>query len=176
MKLIQNNILELTRTSVLEKMSNLKFFSSEEINKLKDIKLGLLRKNSVYRHGVTRFLPKKKWGSVIPDPSCVRVVDIHPMLLEVKWETYREIILYHEFIHCLGYLGHNKEFYNIESKWPTINQKKNLGNQFMELLKVKNSTWAWRCIKCQMKVLRQRKSSNKYICGKCGSKLIDEPI
>jgi len=176
MQIIQNKILELTRNSVIETMLKLDFFSKDEINELKHIKLGLLRKNSVYRHGVTRFLPKKYWKSLTPEPSCVKIVDLHPMLLEIEWNTYREIILYHEFIHCLGNLGHNKDFYNLESLWPTIDQKKHLGNQFMEVLKLKNSKWAWKCIKCKMKVLRQRKSSNKYICRKCGLKLIDLPI
>jgi len=176
MQVIQKKILESSRDSVLDTMLNLDFFSTDEINELKYIKLGLLRKNSVYRHGVTRFLPNKYWKSIMPNPSCVKIVDIHPMLLETEWKIYREIILYHEFIHCLGNLGHNKKFYTIESLWPTINQKKELGNQFMEKLKLKNSRWAWKCLKCEMKVLRQRKSSNRYICKKCGLKLIDERI
>ena len=46
-------------------------------------------------------------------------------------EIYREIIIYHEFIHCLGYLGHNKEFYKLESLWPTIIQKIH-GQKFMQ--------------------------------------------
>ena len=82
MQIIQKKILESTRTSVLNAMLNLDFFSTDEINELENIKLGLLRKSSVYRHGVTRFLPNKYWKSIMPDPSCVKIVDIHPMLLE----------------------------------------------------------------------------------------------
>ena len=157
-------------------MSCIDFFSKKDLNDLKKIKFGLLRKNSVYRHGVTRFLPKNKWESEIPNSSCVKVVDIHPLLLEPEWEIYREIIIYHEFIHCLGYLGHNKEFYNIESLWPTIIQKKIQGQKFMQVLQQKNSTWRWICPKCDIQILRQRRSSGRYICKKCNCKLIDREI
>ena len=168
--------LEKSRHSVINTMSKLGFSNLDEINSLRNIKLGLLRKNSVYRHGVTRFFPTTTWNSKIPNPSCVRVVDIHPLLLEPEWIIYREIILFHEFIHCLGNLGHNSVFYKLESLWPTIEQKKNLGNKFMEVLKLKNSTWKWKCPRCKIHVLRQRKSSGKYICRKCNTKLIDEEI
>lgn len=168
--------LEKSRESVLNTMEDLDFFSTNQINDLRGVKLGVLRKNSVYRHGVTRFLPRLKWNSKNANPSCVRIVDIHPSLLEPEWITYREIIIFHEFIHCLGYIGHNKDFYNIESLWPTINQKKVLGKKLMEILKLKNSSWKWKCVKCNMQVLRQRKSSGKYICRKCNHKLVDEAI
>jgi DNA-directed RNA polymerase subunit RPC12/RpoP len=168
--------LEKSRDTVLTIMSNLGFVSSSEINKLKNIKLGLLRKNSVYRHGVTRFLPTLKWNAKNANPSCVRVVDIHPLLLEPEWIIYREIILYHEFIHCLGHIGHNNAFYTLESLWPTIDQKKELGKKFMEILKLRNSSWKWKCLKCNMHVLRQRKSSGRYLCRRCNHKLVDEAI
>ena len=168
--------LEKSRDSVINSMFTLGFSTPEEINKLRKIKLGLLRKSSVYRHGVTRFIPTSKWNSKIPNPSCVRIVDIHPMLLEPEWIIYREIILFHEFIHCLGNLGHDNAFYKLESLWPTIKQKKDLGNKFMEMLKIKNSTWKWICPKCNIQVLRQKKSSGKYICRRCNTKLIDEKI
>ena len=171
-----NQIIKNSKQSVLRTMSQMDFFTDIDLNALEMIKFGLLRKNSVYRHGVTRFLPKNKWNSKIPNPSCVKVVDIHPLLLNYEWEIYREIIIFHEFIHCLGYLGHNKQFYKLESLWPTINQKETLGRKFMEVLKLKNSTWKWICPKCNLKVLRQRKSSGKYICKKCNCKLIDEAI
>ncbi|MAK04310.1 MAG: hypothetical protein CMA03_00285 [Euryarchaeota archaeon] len=171
-----NQIIKNSKESVLKTMSKMDFFTENDLNSLDLVKIGLLRKNSVYRHGVTRFLPKNKWSSKVPDPSCVKVVDIHPLLLNYEWETYREIIIFHEFIHCLGYLGHNKQFYKLESLWPTINQKDTLGRKFMEVLKLKNSTWKWICPKCNLKVLRQRKSSGKYICKKCNCKLIDEAI
>ncbi len=171
-----NSILNSSKVSVLRTMSNINFFTKKNLSDLEHVRLGLLRKNSVYRHGVTRFLPKNKWNSNTPNPYCVKIVDIHPLLLEAEWSIYREIIIFHEFIHCLGYLGHNKEFYNLESLWPTINQKKELGQKFMQTLKQKNSTWKWICPKCNMNVLRQRKSLGKYICKKCNCKLIDEAI
>ena len=45
MQVIQKKILESTRDSVLGTMLNLNFFSTVEINELKNIKLGLLRKS-----------------------------------------------------------------------------------------------------------------------------------
>ena len=169
-------ILKKSVNSVLDTMVKLGFDITKEISELKNIKMGLLRKSSVYRHGVTRYLPTNKWNSTNPNPSCVRVVDIHPLLLESEWEIYREIIIFHEFIHCLGYLGHDKIFYKLESLWPTIKQKKSLGNKFMNILKLKNSTWKWVCPKCNIEVFRQRKSSGKYICIKCKCKLLDKAI
>ncbi|MBJ23187.1 MAG: hypothetical protein CMB64_00815 [Euryarchaeota archaeon] len=176
MKKIKNNILESSREKVLKTMEQINFFTQNDIKELKKVKIGFLRKNAVYRHGVTRFLPTKKWNKINADPSCVRIVDIHPLLIENEWETYREIIIYHEFIHCLGYIGHDKSFYKIEALWPTINQKEILGQKFMNVLKLKNSKWKWKCNKCQIHVLRQKKSSGRYICRKCNSKLIDEMI
>lgn len=168
--------LEISVSNVLKIMTRFQFFSINEIEQLKNIKIGFLRKNSVYRHGVTRFLPTNKWNSIKANPSCVKVVDIHPLLLEKEWEIYREIIIYHEFIHCLGYIRHNKIFYKIESLWPTISQKKSLGQEFMNKLKLKNSKWKWKCPSCEIYVLRQRKSSDRYVCRKCNCKLIDEEL
>ena len=172
----ESHVLKKSVNSVLDTMVKLGFDITKEISELKHIKMGLLRKSSVYRHGVTRYFPTSKWDSKKPNPSCVRVVDIHPLLLEPEWEIYREIIIFHEFIHCLGYLGHNKIFYKLESLWPTIKQKKLLGNKFMNELKLKNSTWKWICPKCKIEVLRQRRSSGKYICIKCNCKLLDKAI
>ena len=169
----KNKVLEKSKENVLNIMAKIDFFSENDINNLRKIRMGFLRKNSVYRHGVTRFLPTNKWNSIYANPSCVRIVDIHPELIKQEWETYREIIIFHEFIHCIGYLKHNKEFYSLESLWPTISEKKELGERFMNYLKLNNSKWKWVCNKCKIHVLRQRKSSGKYICRKCNNKLID---
>ena len=167
-------ILNKSISKVLKVMATIEFFTENDIEELKGLRVGFLRKNSVYRHGVTRFLPTNKWNSSKANPSCVKVVDIHPVLLKNEWEIYREIIIYHEFIHCLGYIRHDKIFYSIEAMWPTISQKKLLGQKFMNYLKLKNSKWKWKCPKCNIYVLRQKKSSGRYICRKCNFKLVDE--
>ena len=74
-------ILETSRNSVINTMSKLGFSNSDEINDLRNIKLGLLRKNSVYRHGVTRFLSTNKWNS----NTRLFTVDNNTLMLFPSW-------------------------------------------------------------------------------------------
>ena len=79
-KASKSQLLELIqlRDFVIEVMMSMGVWSEEELTKLTDIKLGVLKKNATQRHGVTRW----KRGVRKPTmPEEVEVIDIHPRLL-----------------------------------------------------------------------------------------------
>ena len=79
-KASKSQLLELIqlRDFVIEVMMSMSVWSEEELTKLTDIKLGVLKKNATQRHGVTRW----KRGVRKPTmPEEVEVIDIHPRLL-----------------------------------------------------------------------------------------------
>ena len=70
--------LELLRDEVVTEMKSLGVFSVESLNIASTVNLGLLRKNSTQRHGVTRWI--REQGELI-----LQTVDLHPVLLEQDW-------------------------------------------------------------------------------------------
>jgi hypothetical protein len=51
-------------------------------------------------------------------PHNVRQVRLHPLLLtDVRWNDYAHQVLYHEYLHCLGYVRHNAHFRSVERLW-----------------------------------------------------------
>ena len=87
------------RDFVIEVMMAMEVWSEEQLTKLLEIDLGLLRKNATQRHGVTRW----KRGVLKPtNPEQVEVIDLHPRLLSQEWMPYAAWVLHHEFVHALG--------------------------------------------------------------------------
>ena len=84
--------LDKLRSIVLDLMLDMEVWNKTNTQVLKQIKLGVLRKNATQRHGVTRW----KIGSDISDlnPQDVEVIDIHPELLEERWNAYAAFVLY----------------------------------------------------------------------------------
>ena len=66
------------RDFVIEVMMAMEVWSEEQLTKLLEIDLGLLRKNATQRHGVTRW---KRGVIKHTNPEQVQVIYLHPRLL-----------------------------------------------------------------------------------------------
>jgi len=166
-QLIQLNQL---RDLVIEVMRDMPIWLNTELSYLKNIKLGLLKKNATQRHGATKW----KVGTAADKMEIkdVDVIELHPELLNVKWNAYAAFVLHHEYIHALGFKNHNNEFRTLENSWPGINAGKH-GMEFTEFLRKRSAKWVWRCGKCQKEFPRKKASLGRYRCRTCSTVLLD---
>ena len=141
-----------------------------DVDKLALIPLGVLRRNSTQRHGVTRWqIGADPQNLAIMD---VEVIDIHPRLLDEKWKPYAAFVLHHEYIHALGFREHNRIFRYLENAWPGSTASKH-GPEFTEYLRLENATWIWQCSKCGKGYPRKKQSRGRYKCRNCNVVLND---
>ena len=160
--------LELLRDEVVTEMKSLGVFSVESLNIASTVNLGLLRKNSTQRHGVTRWI--REQGELI-----LQKVDLHPVLLEQDWSRYAAFVIYHELLHAIGNRSHNRDFRSMESLWPDVGASKQ-GLEFTNKMRLQRASWLWICPQCAMEYPRQRPSGGKYQCRKCRCRLIDRAL
>lgn len=165
----QSRWLDDIRTIVFEVMATLDKWSSSELAELKSITLGVLRSTATRRHGVTRWM----LGSTPPlIAKKVETIDLHPQLLTEKWLAYGAKVLFHEYLHALGYIKHNTVFYSLESLWPS-KEAKAMGRSFTTEMCNLRAQWIWSCINCNLSHYRQKRSNGRYQCRKCGELLQD---
>ncbi|HJM54668.1 MAG TPA: hypothetical protein QGI72_00310 [Poseidonia sp.] len=159
--------LESLRDDVIHEMRNIGIFSETELDVGATVSLGLLRKNSTQRHGVTRW--NRQDGAIV-----LQTVDLHPALLEDDWESYASFVLYHELLHAIGNRSHDKSFRQLELLWPDFDAA-NRGVEFTAQMRLKRAKWLWMCPKCNKEYPRQQSSKGKYQCRTCGCRLLDVP-
>lgn len=159
--------LESLRREVVERMGNIGVFSEPNLEIAANVQLGLLRKNSTQRHGVTR------WTCTGSD-VVLETVDLHPVLLDEEWASYALFVVYHELLHAIGFRPHNKTFRNLESLWPDVQASKQ-GLDFTYQMRIKRAKWLWKCPECEKEFPRQKPSKGKYQCRACGCRLLDVP-
>jgi len=168
-----NEQLEELRKIVLPVMRILKLINLEEEEKLKQIPLGLIRKNATRMHAVCRFNPGPKgYKKRIED---VKEVAIHPEALNEKWIHYARFLMFHEYLHAIGNIRHDSVFRELENLWPD-EKAKNAGKEFGKYLRNRAAKWFWTCPKCNKQHPRTRKSNGRYLCRKCKVTLIDSPV
>ena len=165
------NTLEILCEEVLAWMAGKRFFTNREIDTLKNISLGFLRRNSTQKHGVCRFQKGTNIDSPELGPRDVRCIDLHPALLDERWWDYAHKVLYHEFLHALGYFSHNDEFNRLEGAWD--DRGADLGHNFTEVMRRANAAWIWRCEGCASEFPRRKRSAGKYRCRRCDMVLTD---
>tara|TARA_B100001079_G_scaffold238980_1_gene222968 strand:- start:41 stop:589 length:549 start_codon:yes stop_codon:yes gene_type:complete len=165
--------LDKLRSIVLDLMLDMEVWNETNTQVLKQIKLGVLRKNATQRHGVTRW----KIGSDVTNltPQDVEVIDIHPELLDDKWNAYAAFVLHHEYIHALGFREHNSKFRFLENEWPGNRASKH-GSEFTEFLRFRNAKWIWNCNKCGKDFPRKKPSRGRYKCRECDAILKDRKV
>ena len=98
-------------------MEGMETWHGQDLDQLRRIPLGVLRRGTVRRHGVTRWIRGAR-----PDrlrPHEVRVIDLHPALLTPEWWPYACFVLHHELIHATGHRRHDAAFRRWESSWPS---------------------------------------------------------
>ena len=162
--------LDKLRSIVLDLMLDMEVWNKTNTQVLKQIKLGVLRKNATQRHGVTRW----KIGSDISNlnPQDVELIDIHPELLEERWNAYAAFVLHHEYIHALGFRAHDSTFRRLEAAWPGRAAARH-ANEFTEALRRARAMWLWVCNECERTYPRQKPSNGRYRCRTCRTVLID---
>ena len=110
--------------TVVTRMRQIPQLSLLPVEELQNIPLGRLRRDATRLHAVCRF-QKGLRKSEITGPNDVRCVDVHPAALTVEWQRYAAFLLYHEYLHALGFTGHDRTFRNLEALWPDEEAKKN---------------------------------------------------
>ena len=100
------------------------------------------------------------------------MIELHPHLLEEKWNAYAAYVLHHEFIHALGFRNHDSLFRKLENSWPGSSAAK-LGPIFTEEMRLSRAKWLWQCNSCSRQFPRQKPSNGRYQCRECQITLID---
>ena len=108
--------LHALRDSVIEIMLDMPIWADAPVESLREVPLGVLRKSATQRHGVTRW--RRGVNLEAMRVADVEVIDLHPQLLEDRWSAYAGFVLHHEYIHALGFRGHDSTFRSLESAWP----------------------------------------------------------
>ena len=161
------------RDDVIHIMKDMSEWQEYDVDRLSLIPLGVLRKNSTQRHGVTRWQLGANPDEL--DIMDVEVIDLHPRLLEERWKPYAAFVLHHEYIHALGFRSHNKIFRYLEAAWPGSSAAKH-GPEFTELLRFQNATWIWSCKSCGKGYPRKRQGRGRYKCRACNVVLKDVKV
>jgi len=162
----QREALKAMRREVLATMATLLPFRNMNLEPLATTPLGFLRTSAIQRHGVTRW-KRGENGSLSVD-----CVDLHPALLENEWQPYGLFVLFHEFIHVLGFRAHNGEFRALEAVWPNASARSS-GRSFTHAMRLQRSMWIWQCPSCEATFPRRVRGNRRYQCRTCRVPLLD---
>ena len=160
-----NEVLRKIANSVIVTMHQIPELQHLSINDLHEIPLGFLRRDATRLHAVCRYR-RGISKAQISGPSDVRCVDIHPVAMQVEWRLYAAFLIYHEFLHALGYTGHDRTFRRLEALWPNTTATK-MGAAFGQHLRRKRSKWLWKCPQCGKEHPRNRRGNGRYRCREC---------
>lgn len=164
-------VLDNLASSVVLKMQQIPQLSGLPITELEAIPLGRLRKDATRLHAVCRY-QKGVRKAEISGPADVRCVDVHPAALTQDWQRYAAFLLYHEYLHALGFAGHDKTFRNLEALWPD-EEARGMGKSFGLHLRKRAAKWLWTCPQCAKEYARNRRGKGRYRCRNCSVILID---
>ena len=165
----QKTRLVALREDVVSTMEGLPFLADTDLSGLHTIPLGVLRKNATQRHGVTR------WRTLPSGALSVEVVDLHPSLLKEDWEDYALFVLFHEYLHALGYRAHDVQFRSMEAQWPDSKGAMR-GKAFTHERRLARAAWHWVCSTCGQRFPRQRRGGGRFLCRTCRTVLVDVPV
>ncbi len=164
-------ILTQLANNVVHTMHQIPQLSLLPVSELQNIPLGRLRRDAKRLHAVCRYQKGVK-KSEISGPGDVRCVDVHPAALTNDWQRYAAFLLYHEFLHALGFAGHDKTFRNLEALWPDL-KARGMGKSFGTHLQKRCAKWLWKCPQCSKEHQRTRRGRGRYRCRECQIVLID---
>ncbi len=163
--------IEEHRDIVLATMYDLEVADHAAIDSLTAVPLGRLRRNATRLHAVCRYRRKLKSSGPL-GTSDVREVALHPVALEEGWARYARFLLYHEFLHALGNVGHDARFRELEARWPD-EEARHMGPAFGAQLRQRANRWIWTCPDCGRSHSRSRRSNGRYLCRACRIPLTD---
>ncbi len=166
-------VLHKIANSVIVSMHQIPEIQHLPIEQLHNVQLGFLRRDATRLHAVCRYR-KGISKAQITGPTDVRCVDVHPVALEEKWRLYAAFLLYHEFLHALGYTGHDRNFRALEALWPNTAATR-MGTEFGYHLRRMRAKWVWKCPQCAKEHPRNRRGNGRYRCRECRAVLVDVP-
>ncbi|CAI8345990.1 MAG: Protein SprT-like protein [Marine Group II euryarchaeote MED-G33] len=167
---VEDLLTNLSKSVVLT-MRQIPQLSLLPVTELENIPLGRLRRDATRLHAVCRYR-KGVRKAEISGPSDVRCVDVHPAALNDDWQRYAAFLLYHEYLHALGFAGHDKTFRSLEALWPD-EVARNMGQAFGKHLRKRTAKWLWKCPQCSKEYPRSRRGMGRYRCRECQVTLID---
>ncbi len=172
-KFALNTPISLKKLSlaVIDEMKKIPDLSHLDVAGLSKIPLGKLRNNAVRLHAVCRYKNGVKKTDEI-SPISVRCIDIHPRVLNDRWSRYANFLLFHEFLHALGFSNHGKEFRRLEALWHD-GIAREMGPSFTSYLRNMNAGWLWVCPSCDIRHMRSKRSNGRYRCRLCHGSLVD---
>ncbi|MDP6900095.1 MAG: hypothetical protein QGF94_04595 [Candidatus Thalassarchaeaceae archaeon] len=141
---------------------------------LQQIPLGKVRKNATNLHAVCRYKKGVQKANGV-GPEDVRCVDVHPEALTSKWMRYAAFLLFHEYLHALGFANHDRTFRQMEALWPDQDAK-TMGKDFGTFLRMRTAKWLLECPKCNISHPRKRRGNGRYRCRTCRVILVDIPV
>tara|TARA_B100001750_G_scaffold239537_1_gene247746 strand:+ start:8639 stop:9208 length:570 start_codon:yes stop_codon:yes gene_type:complete len=172
---IMNSSLESLRFRVIGIMSQIDSLAEINLQPLTEVPLATLRKNATRLHGVCRYNKGIDKRRTDLSPLDVREVALHPESLKNEWIRYAEFLMFHEFLHAIGFSGHNRVFRELESHWPDTGAKE-MGIEFSKYLRQRNAKFAWKCPNCHWQTNRSLRAAGRYICRTCRVKLVDHVL
>ena len=167
----QQELLALS-AEVIDSMGKISQLQNLPVEELHNIPLGRLRRDAVRLHAACRYnrgVDKRADGL---SPSDVRCVDVHPDSMSKQWRKYAAFLLYHEYLHALGFVGHDRTFRALERLWPD-EEGRTMGKAFGEHLRRRSANWLWTCPQCGGEHARTKRSNGRYRCRTCMVTLLD---
>ena len=162
------------RSRVLAVMATIPELADQDLGGLKDVPLGRLRRDATRLHGVCRYRKGRRTAAGGLGPGDVREVALHPQVMEEEWEEYASFLLFHEFLHALGHVHHDRNFRKLESTWPNA-EAHDLQKTFARHIRDVNWRWSWTCPKCGWCCSRSVRAAGRYRCRTCRVPLVDVP-
>ena len=157
--------------AVVTKMRQIPQLNLLPVAELEQDPLGMLRRDATRLDAVCRYQKGVK-KSEISGPADVRCVDVPPAALADEWERYAAFLLYHEYLHALGFAGHDRTFRALEALWPD-EEAKTMGKSFGAHLRNRAAKWLWICPQCSKEYARNRRGNGRYRCRQCSIALVD---
>ena len=174
----EDEVLKERALKVISVMKTIPELQQFPLNDLKKVRLGFLRDNSVRTHGVCMYNFKlyrnRRDGTEWDCTKHVEIVKIHPLAITDKWIHYGNHVIYHEFLHALGFSNHGKEFRRLEALWP-YHEASKLDTLFTELLLKQHHNWVHSCSECDYVTYSINNSSRGYLCRTCKTILKRRP-
>ena len=162
------------RNRVLGIMATIPELADTDLCGLKDVPLGRLRRDATRLHGVCRYHKGRRTAAGGLGPGDVREVALHPQVMEEEWEEYASFLLFHEFLHALGHVHHDRNFRKLESTWPNA-EAHDLQKTFARHIRDVNWRWSWTCPECGWCCSRSVRAAGRYRCRTCRVPLVDVP-
>ncbi|KAL1528805.1 hypothetical protein AB1Y20_010129 [Prymnesium parvum] len=182
---------------VLDTMASIALLKPSALVPLDHLPVSRLRRDAFKLHGVCRF---RRTG----DDFVAHKIALHPELLDdERWHGYARFVLYHEYLHALGFRRHNSTFRTLERLWDytplgradaavlevassggTLSDAKppirELGAwSFTNHLIARQYPWTWVCPNCKRLHHRKRRQNGRLTCANPiharGTPLFDVP-